>query len=163
MIEQKTEKNTYIESVNNLLSEFAKLSIDDKKACAAVINNEIDQIEQKKIAQRKWDREEVVLLVVNYFQTKGMPAEIINESRRKLSNFLKFREFCLTKQRIPEIFRNEAGIRMQSDAIKGLDPDTPQRGTTATKLQAEIVQEFLSNPKAIIKEAETIYHRYILL
>jgi hypothetical protein len=52
---------------------------------------------------------------------------------------------------------------MQSDAIRGLDPDTPQRGTTATKLQAEIVQEFLSNPKAIIKEAETIYHRYILL
>lgn len=56
-----------------------------------------------------------------------------------------------------KIFRDYAGIRMQSGRIRCLDPETQYSGMQGTKLQKEIVQEYLENPSRLMEEAETIY------
>ena len=42
--------------------------------------------------QRKWDREEVVILVTEYFRSKKWTNENIVENQKKISRFLKKRE-----------------------------------------------------------------------
>ncbi len=41
--------------------------------------------------QRKWVREEVVILVTEYFRTKNWSSEEISEVHQKISNFLRKR------------------------------------------------------------------------
>lgn len=113
-----------------------------------------------KNAQRKWDREEVVILVAEYFRTKNLTANEIGKAHQGISDFLRRREEILTGTPVSDIFRNYAGIHMQSGRIRCLDPETPYSGMQGTKIQKEIVQEYLSNPKEIIAEAERIYEKY---
>lgn len=110
--------------------------------------------------QRKWVREEVVILVVEYFRTKNLSADIISDTHQKISDFLRKREEMLTGVPVADIFRNYAGIRMQSGRIKCLDPETIYSGMQGTKLQKEIVQEYLENPCKLIEEANYIYDKY---
>lgn len=63
---------------------------------------------------------------------------------------------------VSDIFRNYAGIRMQSARIRCLDPDTDLCEMQGTKLQKEIVKEFLQDPWEMYKEAEEIYKKYNL-
>ena len=114
----------------------------------------------KKKTERKWDREEVVILVVEYFKTKHLPAAEINATHQRISDFLRRREEIITGSPVSEIFRNYAGIHMQYGRIRCLDPDTPYSGMQGTKLQAEIVKEYLANPVIIIREADQIYGKY---
>ena len=93
--------------------------------------------------QRKWVREEVVILVTEYFRTKNWSSEEISEVHQMISNFLRKRE---------EI--------MQSGRIRCLDPETQYSGMQGTKLQKQIVQEYLTNPQKIIAEAKRIYAKY---
>lgn len=111
----------------------------------------------EKSKQRKWIREEVVILVTEYFKNKNLSAEEIDDSYHKISNFLRKREEILTGVPVSDMFRNYAGIRMQSARIRCLDPDTDLNGMQGTKLQKEIVEEFLLNPDAMYAEAEEIY------
>lgn len=110
--------------------------------------------------QRKWVREEVVILVTEYFRTKNWSSEEISEVHQKISNFLRKREEILTGVPVSEIFRDYAGIRMQSGRIRCLDPETQYSGMQGTKLQKEIVQEYLENPSKLMEEAEDIYAKY---
>lgn len=110
--------------------------------------------------QRKWQREEVVILVTEYFRTKNLSKEEIIESEKKVSTFLRHREEIITGIPISDIFRNYAGIHMQLGRIRCLDPETKYSGMQGTKLQAEIVQEYLVDPKKIVTEAEEIFKRY---
>ena len=110
--------------------------------------------------QRKWDREEVVILVVEYFRTKNLSTDDISETHQQISNFLRKREEILTGASVSDVFRNYAGIRMQSERIKCLDPETTYSGMQGTKLQKEIVQEFLENSNKLMEEANAIYAKY---
>ena len=110
--------------------------------------------------QRKWVREEVVILVTEYFRTKNLSAVEIAEAHWEISDFLRRREEILTGAPVPEVFRDYAGIRMQSGRIRCLDPETPYSGMQGTKLQKEIVQEYLNNPQVLMVEAQQIYEKY---
>lgn len=114
----------------------------------------------KKKQQRKWIREEVVILVTEYFKTKNLSSEEIDASYYKISEFLRKREEIETGMPVSNIFRNYAGIRMQSARIRCLDPDTDLYGMQGTKLQKEIVKEFLRDPELMYEEAEEIYEKY---
>lgn len=116
----------------------------------------------KKSQQRKWIREEVIILVTEYFKTKNLSSEEINASYHKISEFLRKKEEIETGMQVSDIFRNYAGIRMQSARIRCLDPDTDLCEMQGTKLQKEIVKEFLQDPWEMYKEAEEIYKKYNL-
>ena len=49
-----------------------------------------------KSTERKWDREEVVILVVEYFRTKNLSSDEINQTHQEISDFLRQREEILT-------------------------------------------------------------------
>ena len=110
--------------------------------------------------QRKWVREEVVILVVEYFKTKNLSADDISETHQRISDFLRKREETLTGEPVSDVFRNYAGIHMQFGRIRCLDPETTYSGMQGTKLQKEIVQEFLENPDKLMEEANAIYAKY---
>lgn len=114
----------------------------------------------EKNEQRNWDREEVVVLVAEYFRTKQMLPEIIDENYHRISSILRIREMKITGEPVSDIFRNYSGIRMQSGRIRCLDPDTEYDGMTGTKLQKEIVEGYLENPEKIKLEAASIISRY---
>lgn len=111
-------------------------------------------------SDHKWDREEVVILVVEYFRSKDLSREEIIKSRQRVSFFLRKREEIRTGKTTSETFRNFAGITMQSGRINSLDPESRNFGMKATKLQTEIVQEYLHNPRKICDEADEIYRSY---
>ena len=113
-----------------------------------------------KSTERKWDREEVVILVVEYFRTKNLSSNEINQIHQEISDFLRQREEILTGVPVSDIFRNYAGIHMQSGRIRCIDPETHYSGMQGTKLQKEIVQEYLKDPAALITEADRIYDKY---
>lgn len=115
---------------------------------------------RKSNQPRKWDREEVVILVAEYFRTKHLSSDEIADTHQMMSDFLRKREEIITGVSVSDIFRNYAGIRMQSGRIQCLDPDTKYSGMQGTKLQKEIVQEYLHNPKKILDEAKQIYNKY---
>ena len=110
--------------------------------------------------QRKWVREEVVILVAEYFKTKNLSADDISETHQRISDFLRKREETLTGEPVSDVFRNYAGIHMQSGRIRCLDPEITYSGMQGTKLQKEIVQEFLENPDKLMEEANAIYAKY---
>lgn len=111
-------------------------------------------------AQRKWVREEVCLLVSEYFRTKTLSSEDKQKSYEFVSKILRNREMVLTGAQISETFRNIDGITMQSARIKCLDPDTPHSGMEGTKLQKEIVSEYLCHPEVIKAEAYDVIRKY---
>lgn len=42
-----------------------------------------------KNTERKWDREEVVILVVEYFRTKNLSSDEISKTHQEISDFLE--------------------------------------------------------------------------
>lgn len=115
---------------------------------------------KEKHQQRKWVREEVIILVTEYFKTKNSSTEDIDKSYNRISDFLRKREEAETGLPVSDTFRNYAGIRMQSARICCLDPATKLSGMQGTKLQKEIVSEFLENPEVMYREADRIYEKY---
>ena len=114
----------------------------------------------EKNIPRNWVREEVVILVVEYFRTKNLSTSELNKSYQEISDFLRKREEILTGNEISDVFRDFAGIRMQSGRIRCLDPETHYCGMRGSKLQKEIVKEYLLNPPKMKEEAEQIYAKY---
>ena len=110
--------------------------------------------------QRRWVREEVCLLVAEYFRTKSLSSEDIERSHELVSKILRNREKVLTGAAVSDTFRNIDGIIMQSARIKCLDPDTPYSGMQGTKLQKEVVHEYLQNTSAIKAEAYDLIQKY---
>ena len=114
----------------------------------------------EKNMQRKWDREEVIILVTEYYKNRNLSAEKIDESYHRISKFLRQREELCTGKSVSDMFRNYAGIRMQSARIRCLDSESNLHGMQGTRLQKEIVKEFLQDPALMYAEAETIYKKY---
>ena len=111
----------------------------------------------EKNMQRKWDREEVIILVTEYYKNRNLSAAKIDESYHRISKFLRQREELCTGKSVSDMFRNYAGIRMQSARIRCLDSESNLHGMQGTRLQKEIVKEFLQDPALMYAEAETIY------
>lgn len=114
----------------------------------------------EKNMQRKWDREEVIILVTEYYKNRNLSAAKIDESYHRISKFLRQREELCTGKSVSDMFRNYAGIRMQSARIRCLDSESNLHGMQGTRLQKEIVKEFLQDPALMYAEAETIYKKY---
>jgi len=111
-------------------------------------------------AQKKWVREEVVILVVEYFNSKSLGAGELNDLYKKISSFLRKREEIISGNPVDDTFRNVAGIQMQYGRIKCIDPDTEYSGMKGTDLQKKVVAEYLEKPALIIDEAKRIYEKY---
>lgn len=60
--------------------------------------------------------------MVEYFRTKNLSSNEINKTHQEISDFLRRREEILTGVPVSDIFRNYAGIHMQSGRSVGLDP-----------------------------------------
>ncbi|SCP97774.1 hypothetical protein [Anaerobium acetethylicum] len=110
--------------------------------------------------QKKWDRDEVVVLVAEYFRTKNMIPKEIDDNYRRISSILRKRESEISGNTFSDVFRNYSGIRMQSGRIRCLDPESKYNGMIVTKIQKEIVDEFMQNPEKIYKEAKAIIAKY---
>lgn len=110
--------------------------------------------------QKKWVREEVIVLVVEYFRTKNFSTDEVVAVHKNISDFLRKREELISGEKVSDKFRDYAGIHMQSGRIRCLDPETQYSGMQGTKLQKEIVQEYLQNPRQIIEEAKQVYEKY---
>lgn len=110
--------------------------------------------------QKKWDREEVVLLVVTYFRTKNQSAESIQNGQQMVSSVLRKRYRAIYEKEPDELFRNLNGIIMQSGRVRCLDPDTPYSGMKPTKLQKEVFAEFSRCPAQLIAEAYDLVTKY---
>ena len=132
--------------VNNLISDYG--------------DKEIKEIPQN---QRKWVREEVVLLVSEYFRTRDLDPTEKDKSIEFVSEVLRKRAVA-NGETISEMFRNINGISMQFACIIGLDPVQMERGQKGlskySRLQKEIVNEYLQNPEKIEIEAAEILRKY---
>lgn len=140
-----------------------KKQIEDTAKSPSDLNytatNGNDNISTKSL-QKRWEREEVIILVAEYFRNKNKSQREVMDSYCFVSEFLRKREKVLTGHEPDDTFRNYAGIRMQTARIRCLDPETDDRGMQGTKFQKEIVKEYLENPNAILAEAERIYKKY---
>lgn len=63
-------------------------------------------------AQRAWVREEVCLLVLEYFRTKALSKKEKEKSHEFVSKILRNRELLITGAPISDTFRNIAGLTM---------------------------------------------------
>ncbi len=111
-------------------------------------------------SQERWTREEVVLLVAEYFRTKNMIQPEICESQARISTILRNRKKKLYGEKISPTFRNLNGIALQYERIKCIDPETKYEGMKGTKLQIQIVEEYLENPDKINAEAYKVVQKY---
>lgn len=108
--------------------------------------------------QRRWVREEAVILVVAYFQSRHLGTDEKEKVLREVSDLLRKREVLLTGEIPSGNFRDYAGIRMQMSRIHDLDKDPDaMRGT---ELQKQVVREYLADPAGITAEADRIRSRY---
>lgn len=121
---------------------------------------EMKDKDSKRVSPKSWVREEVIILVYEYFRNKDLTRDKLNEVYAEISAFLRHREFKISGIVPDEVFRDVAGITMQSARIRCLDPKTDYSGMKGTKLQKEVVKEYLLDPLKIEKEAKQIYEKY---
>ena len=121
----------------------------------------IDENDNEDVINVAWEREELIILVTTYFKTKKFNSSNIKKAQEHISCFLKKRFEIITGKTAPEKFRNYAGIRLQSQRIKSLDPESTCKGMQGTYSQQLVVEEYLENPEKILFEAYKIYHKYI--
>lgn len=92
--------------------------------------------------QPKWEREEVVLLIVTYFRSKNKSDEEVLRSQAMVSEILRKRFRVINGFEPDGLFRNLNGIILQSGRIKCLDPETKYLGMQPTLLQKEVFEEY---------------------
>lgn len=122
-----------------------------------------DETHKLNFQQQKWGRKEVILLVTEYFKTKTMTKIDQENSIENMSKVLRNRAKIMNLK-IDERYRNITGIRMKFGNIKSLDPEMIDQGyiglQNASKLDKEIVNEYLKDPKKIIAEANIVSMKY---
>ncbi len=89
-----------------------------------------------------------------------MSNDDIIKSYEFISRVLRNREKSITGEPISDTFRNIDGITLQSARIRCLDPDTKYTGMQGSKLQKEVVQDYLNNPALIKAEAYDVILKY---
>ena len=85
--------------------------------------------------------------------------EIVN-SQEQISKFLQIRKEIITGSSIDSAFRNVASICKQYSKIRCIDPDTKYSKMQGTKLQREVMKEYLDNPDKLNEEAAEIFKKY---
>jgi hypothetical protein len=141
----KYEKIQYLHKRNSTVSEELVIESIDRPS-----------------SQRNWVREEVCLLVAEYFRTKGSSAADKEKTQEFVSKVLRSREKKRSNAEISDTFRNTDEIKMQFLAIRGIDPDAPHKSTVSTMLQKRVFQEYLDNPATIKAEAYDVIRKYYL-
>ena len=110
-------------------------------------------------AQPKWEREEQVLLVVEYFASKD-DRLLIAKSDVFLSEFLRMRAQKLGRV-VGEKYRNVCGIQSQRENLSHFDPDNKGEKTGHESIWMEkIVTEYLGKTTEILAEAYEILKKY---
>ncbi|MDY4747187.1 MAG: hypothetical protein SO251_00120 [Candidatus Fimisoma sp.] len=110
--------------------------------------------------QPKWERDEVVLLIVTYFRNKNKSDEEVLRSQIMVSDILRKRFKVINGYEPDDLFRNLNGIILQSGRIKSLDPETKYSGMQPTKLQLEVFEEYKNNPERLCAEAYDLVMKY---
>ena len=82
------------------------------------------------------------------------------DSQQRISSFLRKRKEIITGAPVDNSFRNVTSICKQYSGISCLDPDTRHSKMQGTKLQREVVKEYIENPAKLKKEAVEIFKRY---
>ncbi len=127
-------------------------------------NNDVKAIKVIPQNQRKWVREEVVLLVAEYFRTRDMSPIEKAESIDLVSRVLRKRAVT-NGETISAMFRNSNGIKMQFGCIRSMDPQEIEMGhkglSGASFLQKEIVNEYFANSDKIKMEAAEVFRKYL--
>lgn len=123
------------------------------------INNSMDKPQK----QRGWVREEMVVLVAEYFRTRDLSVQETRDSVRFVSEVLRKRAMKYNGF-VSDTFRNLNGIQMQMACIVKYDPEAQKRGSSSlsngSKLMESIVQEYLDNPDGIKAEAYDVICQY---
>jgi len=113
--------------------------------------------------QPKWDREEVVFLVVEYFKTKTMSINDRDKTIENISKVLRNRAKKMNLE-VDERYRNISGIKMKFGNLKSLDPEVTNQGFvglySSSKLDREILNEYLKDPQKLISEADVVSKKY---
>lgn len=122
-------------------------------------NEEIVNSDQPQ-SQRGWEREEMVLLVAEYFRTRDLSVEEKKKSITMISRILRNRAIQNGEQ-ISDTFRNENGIQMQTACIMKYDPKimrtSKKRGLSGgSKLMVEVIKEYIANGEKIKAEAYSV-------
>ena len=158
-------ETSVVRESTSALDEEAFALLDDPEALIRLLKKRREkqleiEVEDEPHNQRRWVREEIIILVVEYFRTKNFSASELDAVYHDVSDLLRRREEKITGHPVSETFRNYAGIRMQAGRIRCLDPETNLSGMQGTKLQKEIVQEYLEDPQRLISEAEQVREMY---
>lgn len=113
--------------------------------------------------QPKWEREEVVLLVTEYFRTRDLPRSEKEKSITFLNKFLRARAVFLGLD-IDDTYRNVKGIEMKFGNIQSLDKDKIEEGRVGlravSRLDREIVMEYYENENKIVVESYMVLMKY---
>lgn len=124
-----------------------------------------DEVKRSKPQkQRPWVREEMVLLVAEYFRTRNLSPKEKRESIEMISKVLR-RRAINNGEKISDTFRNINGIQMQTACIMKYDPEVMRSKDNAglsggSKLMVETVKEYIENSDKIKSEAYTIVMTY---
>lgn len=123
-----------------------------------------DDKENKPQNQRSWVREEMVVLVSEYFRTKNLGSEESKNSVNMVSQILRNRALK-SGEVVGPTFRNVSGIQMQTACLIKYDPEMQEKGINGLKggsrLMENIVNEYLDNPDKIKAEAYETICKYI--
>ncbi len=120
---------------------------------------EIQEKRERPQSQPEWEREEQVLLVVEYFLC-GNKTDELNASNRFISELLRRRGKQLGKH-VGEKYRNVRGIQAQRENLSHFDPLSDKIITGhESKWMREIIKEYVANPELIRMEAYKMIKRY---
>ncbi|WP_419036651.1 hypothetical protein [Enterocloster bolteae] len=121
--------------------------------------------ESEKRRQPQWEREEVAVLVSEYFRTKdSLPEQ--ERSVELVSKILRQRAKSLGRT-VDERYRNITGIKMKFANMQALDKDMVESGhvglTNTSALERQMVLEYKNNMEKVNQEAYFTVMKYIKL
>lgn len=126
---------------------------------------EYNDKECEKRRQPQWEREEVALLVSEYFRTRNSLVEQ-ERSIELVSKILRQRATSLGRT-IDERYRNITGIKMKFANIQALDDDMVKSGHTGlsntSTLERQMVSEYKNFAGKINQEAYLTVMKYLEL
>lgn len=105
---------------------------------------------------KEWSREEMVILVVEYFRTKPLGTSKNRQSIRMISELLRSNAEN-EGMNISSSYRNENGIYKQMACVAHFDPEEQAKGhvnlTNGSSLLEQVTKDYLLHPNEVVKEA----------
>lgn len=104
----------------------------------------------------EWSREEMVILVVEYFRTRPLGSAKNKESIQMVSELLR-RKAEDNGMTVSPSYRNRNGIYKQMACVAHFDPAEQSKGhvnlTNGSELLEQVTKDYLHAPNEVIKEA----------